>query len=618
MFALALIGGLAWGAWKLLSNPVGDLAVALRSGDANRERPAPVYEPPRDFAEFVGSAACRECHADLCDSYARTAMGSSLSLDAATHPPESDSREHTFRVKPGAGVPGLLEYTVEYADSTMLHRERLLADDADDAAIIYEIAHPIACVVGSGTRGYSYLIARDGMLFQSPIGYYTGSDGWDLSPGYEGKNRSFRRKIVDGCIHCHAGRVAATPEREHHFQEPFAIEASIGCERCHGPGAGHIAHHRSGSAGLDPIVNPAGLTGTAREAICYQCHLAPEYRITHAGRSDYDFRPGNSLSSVWAMFVDHGVVEADGRPKAVNHVEQMRSSRCFTGSSGRLECLSCHDPHSSPTRENAAAFYRARCQACHAESSGTDCTLPIATRLERNENACASCHMPVQPADDVAHTSLADHRIPRVATTATRGLRAKPKLELFESFASELSASEIARARALVAVPEVVESRNRLRAESLQRDLETVLRAFPEDPRVLVALAQVCRIRLNALDAERYCRRALEVQPNNETALEELVMLYHETERWEEGVTRADRLLRLDPTNYNVWGRKAHMLGNLDRLPEGIAAARRAIELQPLESQIHDWLAEAYRVSGEAELSRKHRELHRATLPRQR
>jgi hypothetical protein len=42
----------------------------------------------------------------------------------------------------------------------------------------------------------------------------------------------------------------------------------------------------------------------------------------------------------------------------LEHHFSMQLSKCFRESGGKLSCLTCHNPHASLLRENAAAFYK--------------------------------------------------------------------------------------------------------------------------------------------------------------------------------------------------------------------------------------------------------------------
>jgi len=91
---------------------------------------------------------------------------------------------------------------------------------------------------------------------------YTRINGWDLSPGYEaGTFRDFTRPALELCVDCHTGQPSFVADRPNHFQQPPFRFLSIGCERCHGPGATHVMERKEGSPPETPIdysiVNPA-------------------------------------------------------------------------------------------------------------------------------------------------------------------------------------------------------------------------------------------------------------------------------------------------------------------------------------------------------------------------
>src|SRR5205807_2493122 len=62
----------------------------------------------------------------------------------------------------------------------MIHRQTRL-DEAGQS--IWSLDQPVDYVIGSGTRGYSYLFQRDGFLFQTPISWFSQKRVWDRSPG---------------------------------------------------------------------------------------------------------------------------------------------------------------------------------------------------------------------------------------------------------------------------------------------------------------------------------------------------------------------------------------------------------------------------------------------------
>ena len=45
----------------------------------------------------------------------------------------------------------------------------------------------------------------------------------------------------------------------------------------------------------------------------------------------------------------------------LEHYFSMTLSKCYRSSGGRLSCITCHDPHVEPAKQDAPAYYRAKC-----------------------------------------------------------------------------------------------------------------------------------------------------------------------------------------------------------------------------------------------------------------
>jgi tetratricopeptide (TPR) repeat protein len=149
-------------------------------------------------------------------------------------------------------------------------------------------------------------------------------------------------------------------------------------------------------------VNPVRLEPARREAVCAQCHLSGQARIERAGRRIEDYRPGDQLSDYVAYFV----AESSTALKVTSHVEKLAASRCKRSAGDRLWCGTCHDPHRTIAATERAAWYRAKCLACHK-----------AIECGRGFD-CVSCHMPKGRAVDGGHGVFTDHSIPRRAGAA--------------------------------------------------------------------------------------------------------------------------------------------------------------------------------------------------------
>jgi Flp pilus assembly protein TadD len=376
---------------------------AAAGDDPRLTFPTP-YRNVRPEVAYVGDEACAGCHGWHAENYHRHPMGRSFApasqvgsldrYDAAAHNPFER--------------PGRL-FSVERRGEAVFHKEVVRGPQGRPLA---EIEAEVHYAVGSGARGRSYLVNRDGYLFESPISWFSQKGSWDVSPGFEAEP-NFERPIIVQCLFCHANDAAPVEHTLNRYRPPIFRGWAIGCERCHGPGDLHVRRRQAGEDPPGPddtIVNPARLEPALREAVCEQCHLEGEQRVLRRGRQPFDYRPGLPLYLFWSVFVR--VPELTEEHQAVGQVEQMRVSRCFTASNGKLGCISCHDPHQLPEPENKVAFYRGRCLSCHKESS---CSLAAAVRRQQSpDDDCSACHMSRRATSDIAHTAITDHRIPRV------------------------------------------------------------------------------------------------------------------------------------------------------------------------------------------------------------
>ncbi|MBW3539736.1 MAG: hypothetical protein KY476_05650 [Planctomycetes bacterium] len=314
------------------------------------------------------------------------------------------------------------QYSVYRKEGRLWHREELSAGDgADDGLLLNE--HPLKYVVGSGSSFAIYLAEIDGFLVESPITWYADKPGWDVSPGYDVPvSPGFERAVTEVCLMCHTGQAQAVEGSWHrmHISEP-----SIGCERCHGPGALHVARWDGrldeaefvGDRFDRTIVNPKDLSRDLADAVCHRCHLTTKAYVTARGRDMSQFRPGLPREAFREFYHFRGPIGTSG---AVGHSEQMFFSRCYRESES-LACITCHNPHDTGTAEESAARYRAVCGDCHAADA---CGVAAEVRAAQSPaNDCLVCHMPRVPTD-VLHVAMTQHRIgihPAAAAESSAG-----------------------------------------------------------------------------------------------------------------------------------------------------------------------------------------------------
>jgi hypothetical protein len=367
-----------------------------------REAAGPFLVPPLSSspflntgaeASFVGSEACRSCHATRDVSFRRTGMGRSMAEVNPEREPADGAFEHP---------PSRRQYQVRRRDGRLWHRELLLVPGAE--VVLSEF--PVKYVVGSGQHARTYLVEADGFLVESPVTWYASRQAWDMSPGYEGPDQQgFARSMGEACLMCHAGQAEAVERSLHRMR---VHEAAIGCERCHGPGSVHVERRNGGARPLDridhTIVNPSHLPRPLAEAICQQCHLQTGAMVFGRGRKAADFRPGLPLQD---FRQDYTLETPDSAMTVVGHVEQMHLSRCYQRSE-TFSCLTCHNPHNEPPSSQRVSYYKAICLDCHRPEQ---CTVPAA-RLHKESpaNNCLQCHMPQSPTD-IPHVAFTHHRV---------------------------------------------------------------------------------------------------------------------------------------------------------------------------------------------------------------
>jgi hypothetical protein len=272
---------------------------------------------------------------------------------------------------------------------------------------VFSVEHQLEYTVGSGANGLTFLIRRGNYLFQAPISYYSRTRKWDFSPGYEQVDLGFSRVVPEECINCHSGRASPLPKRPGAYADPAFQELAIGCENCHGPGEAHV---KSLGKKAGTIVNPAKLAPRLAENICMNCHQAGDTRVLQPGKTYQDFRPGQWLFDTAVILKQPARTSEERNADLLEHYSAMQASRCFRESSGKLSCLTCHDPHVEPRQTETAGYFRAKCLTCHTEQS---CGLPLKVRAAQTPaDDCAECHMPKRQVQQISHSALTNHRIP--------------------------------------------------------------------------------------------------------------------------------------------------------------------------------------------------------------
>ncbi len=450
-------------------------------------------------AVFVGSQACRPCHAEIADAYRKTPMARSSGRAEPLPPADFTAAGHRYRVD-----------------------GHQLSFDGGTSTIDY--------FIGSNTAGRTWLRILDGYLFELPITWYAQKGTWDASPGYEKEPYvRLNRAVEPSCLLCHTSQVRPVLGTQNRYGDPPFLENGVSCERCHGPGSEHVR---------DPakvrMVHPAKLDPERKEAICSQCHLTGEARIERPGKRFVEFQAGERLADYATYLVWKG-----GRRdlKVTSHVEKLAASACRTPAGRALSCTSCHDPHTNADKSQAT------CLSCHGEA-------------HRQEERCVSCHMPKAKSADASHGVLTNHSIPRVPSPPVTPTPTElvSFLDLADDRALGLAYAELgdprARAHLLRAQPQDWPVRLRLavletnpnRAAALY---ESVLKDRPSETSALVNLGGIFATAGRVDEAGKLWERALEANP----AIEEAALNLAQIRTPAEAMAILQRYLALNPAS---------------------------------------------------------------------
>ncbi|WP_397571255.1 multiheme c-type cytochrome [Schlesneria sp. T3-172] len=544
---------------------------------------------PREL-DYAGSATCATCHREIADQFAQHPMGrSSGSLSTV---PEIEAYGETAKFITADDK----QYRVEKDATGIVHHEELIDRDEET---LYDFAVAMELAIGSGRHGRSYAYRRGDRYFMSPISWYTAKSRWDLSPGYlPGMHQRFDRLLTERCLACHIGQMNIEASPDSWNREAPIVEHAISCERCHGPGASHVAHHQQPDnfKGEDRIVNPGDLDPERRDAVCHQCHFHAARTSLRYGRRASDFRPGDRLSDIYVI-----LSSPPGERTAVSQSEQMLTSTCYQKSHGKMGCISCHNPHALPSGNPSTAFDQ-KCAACHSENQ-PQCSEAVAERIGKS---CVGCHMPRFDASDIPHTAFTDHRILR---------RPQEKLDqespdrLAEVLMSGVPEWEIRRAEAMSVRTDRKQVRKPAELERAIATLQELTDMLPEDPEIWESLAWFHSRLGKWSDVEKFATRALELAPGRVDARELLTGALSARSAWNEVDREVEILLQKDKRKglyYKLRAEAAWHQGDLER---GLELAEESLQCEPTQMELRRRLSVAYEQLGNQDNAERHRKI---------
>jgi predicted CXXCH cytochrome family protein len=488
---------------------------------------------------------CAACHAKETATYLKSRMGNSIAPPAPIF---------------GAAVarPARhLEISIGQRDGKMVHK---MVENGLTAE------YPVAYQIGAGKVGHTYLVRIGDYLYESPASWYR-TTGWDLSPGYEQMPAvDFDRLVDTGCMFCHADNAKFLGSDARKFSgeklEP------IGCGRCHGPTAAHLANPSAKN-----IVNPAKLAGRARNSVCEQCHLEGVTRLLNPGKQWSDFHAGSELERTAATYI---LSENKQEISAVAQVDQLALSKCVKASGGKLWCATCHDPHAEtvePSKDARSKQVREICQGCHPAYANA-----ISKATHQSLTDCVSCHMPRLTPDDIPHTASTDHRIVRRPAPLPEGNAARAELTLWQDPPAEYRARDLAVGALTIGG---LKNLPQLRAEGVK-----MLEALPDrekenDPAVLSSLVTVHLKDRDTEGAKQWALKAVKLQPDSAFASLNLAFAFEDGHEDDAAEQQLLATIDLDPSLTQAWTNLTFLYEKQKRDADRMALLDRYLKWNP-------------------------------------
>ena len=243
---------------------------------------------------------------------------------------------------------------------------------------------------------------------------------WDTRPNSEGGQRWFHLYPSEDippsdplhwtgpqqnwnymCAECHSTNVHKNYDAARDTFHTTFSEVSVGCEACHGPGAGHVQWAGNGQPGDVPRHGfPSVPSGRGAMETCDRCH-------SRRGEFSEASRPGQPLADTHLpAFLTSDLFEDDGQMKdEVFNTSSFQQSKMFANG---VVCTDCHDPHSGMLKAPGSSV----CSQCHSPEKFAAVN-HTGHSAGPNSPDCIACHMPARTYMAVDRRHDHSFRIPR-------------------------------------------------------------------------------------------------------------------------------------------------------------------------------------------------------------
>jgi len=317
-------------------------------------------QPAKPADGYTGSAACKDCHESQYERWRTTRMANVV-VDPKQHPEavlgdfKTPNPLVTFKPKDVAFVYG------------SKWKQRYFVKRGDD---------------------YFVLGAQWNVITKAWSKYHVdvGTDWW--AEHYP--DDQMQRPTGPLCDGCHSTNYNVATKQP--------TEWNVGCEKCHGPGAAHVASPKA-----DNIVNPARLDQVSGNDVCIQCHSQGQPLQKPLNGVYYDwpvgYEPGKRLSDYWRL-EEHKLGEETFThwPEGSAHKNRMQGNDFVQSQMYKrgVACWSCHDVHGTDNNALLLKPVNSTCTTCHTPQSLPGPNEPMLGHSHHSVGnvQCVDCHMP--------------------------------------------------------------------------------------------------------------------------------------------------------------------------------------------------------------------------------
>ena len=347
-------------------------------------------QPPAS-SPYVGSAACRNCHAPIYQRWTRTRMANVV----------RDPRTHPDAIIPDLSKPDpLVNFKKEdiafvYGSKWKQRYFTRVGDDYFPLDAQWDVTHRM---------WRRYFVAPN-------------TDWW--VPFYPAEN--LKRPTGPTCDGCHSVNYDVKTKQP--------SEWNVGCEKCHGPGGDHVVN-----AVRTNIFNPARADAIHANDTCIQCHSQGQPLSNPIEGRYYDwpvgFRVGLDLSDFWKL-EEHepGKTTFTHYADGTAHKNRMQGNDFVTSVMYErgVTCFNCHDVHGTSNDADLVRSPGAVCLQCHGPASPNG---PHTRTIEQHTHHkagspgsdCVGCHMP-SIEQTIADVNVRSHTFRIIPPSATERLK---------------------------------------------------------------------------------------------------------------------------------------------------------------------------------------------------